>query len=93
MNVEILQQRFVNGSEPEESCPICENSILASEIANVDCCKHTFCIQCIRNWTKTQAEACPQCKKQAKKLIYRDITGKTVEEQINQNFMSSQMTF
>ncbi|BBN11130.1 hypothetical protein MPTK1_5g09300 [Marchantia polymorpha subsp. ruderalis] len=44
----------------EEICGICLNG-RGNEKGSLDCCKHTFCFQCIMGWGKKETK-CPICK-------------------------------
>ncbi|KAG6547811.1 hypothetical protein Mapa_010626 [Marchantia paleacea] len=44
----------------EEICGICLNGS-CNEKGNLDCCKHTFCFQCIMDWGEKETK-CPICK-------------------------------
>uniref|UniRef100_A0A7S0XGF1 RING-type domain-containing protein n=1 Tax=Chromulina nebulosa TaxID=96789 RepID=A0A7S0XGF1_9STRA len=46
-------------------CVICLDNII--EEGKIDSCTHTFCFQCIINWSKV-TNLCPVCKKEFKKV-------------------------
>ncbi len=35
-----------------ERCPICLNSFKDQETGNPDKCQHTFCLECLEEWSK-----------------------------------------
>ncbi|XP_018591300.1 E3 ubiquitin-protein ligase Topors-like [Scleropages formosus] len=45
---------------PDSKCPICLDCI--NDIADLDCCPHTFCFPCIQKWTDIQGK-CPLCRR------------------------------
>ena len=44
----------------ENVCSICLNPI--TEGGRIDCCKHTFCLECIQQWA-AKSNHCPECRK------------------------------
>ena len=58
-------------------CTICL-STPSNEIGQYDCCKHSFCFECLKTWTKTK-DTCPVCRGKAKTLCKINAeTGKTL---------------
>lgn len=43
----------VSDGDPEkECCPICLNRFLGQELGTPENCEHTFCFECIQEWSK-----------------------------------------
>ncbi|KAK8804171.1 hypothetical protein WA171_000263, partial [Blastocystis sp. BT1] len=45
----------------EDCCAICLNPI--KEGGRINCCKHTFCLDCITKWAE-RSNHCPTCRKE-----------------------------
>ena len=50
--------------------------------ANISCCDHSFCFECIEKWAKKYSNNCPVCKLKFNKIIRTDKTGKTEEIEV-----------
>jgi hypothetical protein len=52
-------------------CAICIQDL--KNEAELDCCTHTFCFECIDKWTKL-TNLCPCCRKKVKKIKHLEGT-------------------
>lgn len=52
---------------------------ISETIANLDCCTHIFCVNCIKDWTNVTNQ-CPLCKKRIKKMITKSMDGTKLSE-------------
>lgn len=63
--------------EAEKLCVICLNAPEPNKLANLDCCTHPFCYECIFEWATKSENSCPLCKQKFNKIVYKDESGKT----------------
>ena len=56
-----------NGEQNDSNCKICLNVI--SNRATTDTCHHSFCFDCLRQWSQTHNE-CPFCRRLYHNIIY-----------------------
>jgi hypothetical protein len=52
-------------SDLDTNCIICCDTI--TEIGKIDSCEHSFCLDCIKNWSE-QSSTCPVCRKRFRKI-------------------------
>lgn len=66
-------------SPTPDKCAVCLNNKQNDIIARIDSCSHTFCFDCILEWSKVRS-ICPLCK-QAFNIITRErYSGDIIEE-------------
>lgn len=53
----------------EAQCTICIEKIKADKIATLDNCSHTFCMECIREWSAI-TNKCPLCQTSFSRIEY-----------------------
>lgn len=52
---------YVNNIKKKNSCPICREKIVESQLLITDC-GHSLCLKCFLNW-KDKNKKCPECRK------------------------------
>ncbi|GFS73641.1 uncharacterized protein NPIL_397691 [Nephila pilipes] len=75
--VDSNQRTQMEDENCNEICTICFSNI--SNRAFINTCFHSFCFQCISNWTK-QRNVCPLCINKTETLIYNIISDSEYEE-------------
>jgi hypothetical protein len=53
-------EKVVSGVQEEFKCPICQDLLIDS--TTIASCSHTFCLDCLKEWFKTNKN-CPVCRK------------------------------
>ncbi|XP_072393559.1 uncharacterized protein [Diabrotica undecimpunctata] len=64
-----------------EKCPICLVSFKAQEIGTPESCDHTFCLECIQEWSKNM-NTCPVDRQEYRLILVRDHLNGKVTRQI-----------
>ncbi|CAG9314654.1 unnamed protein product [Blepharisma stoltei] len=54
-----MKNRITRFNSRAETCGICLNAVEFQ--GKLDCCKHSFCFECIERWSQTE-NTCPLCK-------------------------------
>ena len=54
------------------TCAICFEEKEEQLQAKLNCCSHTYCYDCIKQWTKDSENTCPQCKLEITKITFKD---------------------
>ena len=65
-----------------EKCAICMDDIGLQNLANLDCCCHKFCLECITKWVEEVENTCPLCKQSITKLTTKNADGIDVDKEI-----------
>ena len=50
-----------------------------AKTSQIECCVHTFCFECIKEWATKCANTCPLCKKRFHVIKYKDANGEAKE--------------
>ncbi|XP_028155148.2 PHD and RING finger domain-containing protein 1 [Diabrotica virgifera virgifera] len=64
-----------------EKCPICLVSFKLQEIGTPESCDHTFCLECIQEWSKNM-NTCPVDRQEYRLILVRDHLNGKVTRQI-----------
>ena len=60
-----------------KTCVICLEDMKGKCETKLDCCSHTYCNSCIKEWiTMDPRKRCPLCKERIKELSWKDASGK-----------------
>ena len=72
----------------QKSCAICLEEVKTENLANLDCCKHIFCYECIVTWVTDCENSCPLCKKKIGMVTSDNMQTKVQSKKIEgDNFM------
>lgn len=66
-------------SPTPEKCAVCLNNKQNDIIARIDSCSHTFCFDCILQWSKVRS-ICPLCKQPFSVITRERYSGDIIEE-------------
>ena len=58
--------------------------------ANIDCCNHSFCFECIKEWADKSSNNCPICKFKFQKITRVNEAGETEETKVKDKNLSKE---